>query len=170
MAVSKKNAKTKAKPKPNASPVKKTKEEIERKKLLAYTLYVENGYEQKMIAEITGISEKSISSWKNDGNWEADKEEARQGFEPQRRRIRKHIDTLLTIIEGREFPHNVPDSKEGDTLIKLADAVKKLQTELSFAHKAEAGKQFVNYVQQVHGQAKAIDVVTLWHEYLMATS
>ena len=168
MAVTKKAVKIKAKA--TVTKVKNTKEELQQKKRLAYTLFIENGYEQKVIAEITGISEKSISAWKNDGNWEADKEEARQGFEPQRRRIRKHIDTLLTIIEDREFPHNVPDSKEGDTLNKLADAVKKLQTELSFAHKAEAGKQFISYVQQVHGQAKAIDVVTLWHEYLMATS
>lgn len=168
MAVTKKAVKTKAKA--TVTKVKNTKEELQQKKRLAYTLFIENGYEQKVIAEITGISEKSISHWKTEGNWDADKEEARQGFEPQRRRIRKHIDTLLTIIEDRDFPHNVPDSKEGDTLNKLADAVKKLQTELSFAHKAEAGKQFVSYVQQVHGQAKAIDVVTLWHEYLMATS
>ena len=147
-----------------------SKEELERKKRLAYTLYVENGFEQKVIAGITGISEKSISLWKVNGNWEADKQEARMGFEQQRRRIRKQIDTLLDQIEKRDSPFNVPNSKESDTINKLADAAKKLQTELSFAHKAEAGKQFIQYIQQVYGQQKAIDVVELWHEYLMATS
>lgn len=147
-----------------------TKEELERKKRLAYTLFVENGFEQKVIAGITGISEKSISKWKADGNWDADKEEARMGFEQQRRRIRKQIDRMLDIIEEREAPDNVPNSKESDTINKLADAAKKLQTELSFAHKAEAGKQFIQYIQQAYGQQKAIDVVELWHEYLMATS
>ncbi len=147
-----------------------TKEELERKKRLAYTLYVENGFEQKVISDITGISERSISKWKIDGNWDADKEEARMGFEAQRKRIRRHIDTLLTQIESRNPPNNVPTAAEGDTLNKLADAVKKLQTELSFAHKAEAGKQFIRYVQQVHGQNKAIEVVELWHEYLMSTT
>lgn len=149
-----------------------TKEEIERKKRLAYTLYVENGFEQKVISEITGISEKSISKWKTaDGaDWDADREESRMGFEPQRRRIRKMFDTQLDIIEKRPHPENVPNSKEADSLNKLADAVKKLQTELSFQHKAEAGKQFIQYVQQTHGQAKAIEVVELWHEYLMASS
>jgi hypothetical protein len=149
---------------------KNTKEEIARKKRLAYTLFVENHFEQKVISEITGISEKSISKWKSESRWEEDREEARQGFEPQRKRIRKHIDTLLNVIEQRAAPYNVPTSPEGDTLNKLADAVKKLQTELSFAHKAEAGKQFISYIQQVHGQNKAIEVVELWHEYLMATS
>lgn len=147
-----------------------TKEEIDKKKRLAYTLFVENGFEQKVISEITGISEKSISKWKLEGNWDADKEEARMGFEPQRKRIRKQFDALLNIIDNRPHPDNVPNSKEADILNKLADAVKKLQTELSFQHKAEAGKQFIQYVQQIHGQGKAIDVVELWHEYLMATT
>jgi hypothetical protein len=146
-----------------------SKEEIEKKKRLAYTLFVENGFEQKVISEITGISEKSISKWKLEGDWEADKAEARMGFEPQRKRIRKQFDALLNIIDSRPHPDNVPNSKEADILNKLADAVKKLQTELSFQHKAEAGKQFIQYVQQIHGQGKAIDVVELWHEYLMAT-
>jgi transposase len=146
------------------------REELERKRLLAYTLFVENGFEQKVIAQITHISEKSISNWKKEFNWEADKQEARMGFEQQRRRIRKQIDTLLDQIEERKSPLNVPNSKESDTINKLADAAKKLQTELSFAHKAESGKQFIQYIQQVYGQQKAIDVVELWHEYLMATT
>lgn len=145
------------------------KEELSRKKRLAYTLYVDNGFEQKVIAEITGISENSISKWKKEHNWDNDREEARLGFEPQRKRIRKQLDTLLDTIEQRVPPLNVPNQKEGVLINWLADAVKKLQTELSFQHKAEAGKQFVQYVQNTHGQAKAIDVVELWHEYLMAT-
>jgi transposase len=147
-----------------------TKEEIERKKRLAYTLFVENGFEQKVISEITGISERSISKWKTDGDWDADKEEARMGLETQRRRIRKQLDHLLTIIESRPHPENVASNSETDRINKLTDSVKKLQTELSFQHKAEAGKQFIQYVQQTHGQAKAIEAVELWHEYLMATA
>ena len=146
-----------------------SKQELERKKRLAYTLYVDNGFEQKVISEITGISEKSISKWKNENNWESDKEEARMGFEQQRKRIRRQIDNLLTKIEKRKDPDDVPTASESDTLNKLADAVKKLQTELSFAHKSETGKQFIQYIQHAHGQAKAVEVVELWHEYLMAT-
>jgi len=146
------------------------REEIERKKRLAYTLYVDNNLEQKVIADITGISEKSISKWKTEGGWEEDRNEERMGFEQQRRRIKRHINTVLDNVEKREEPDNVPNSKESDTINKLADAAKKLQTELSYAHKAETGKQFISYVQQIHGQAKAIEVVELWHEFLMATS
>ncbi|MDE3185269.1 MAG: hypothetical protein KGM16_17795 [Bacteroidota bacterium] len=147
-----------------------TKEELQRKKRLAYTLYVENGFEQKVIASITGISEKSIGQWKKTDNWEADRIDALMGPEQQRRRVMRQYNELLSQIEARPTPKNVPDSKEADILNKLADSAKKLQTELSFYHKSETGKQFIAYIQQVHGQAKAIEVVDLWHEFLMATS
>lgn len=146
------------------------KQELEQKKKLAYTLYVENGFEQKVIAGITGISEKSISNWKRDGNWEADREDAKMGIEQQRRRIRAQLQNMLEQIENRKPPENVPTSSEGDTINKLSAAVQKLSTELSFAHKAETGKQFVSHIQAVYGQDKAIEIVNLWHEFLMKTS
>jgi hypothetical protein len=151
---------------------KNTKEEIARKKRLAYTLYVVNRFDQKVISEITGISERSISKWKteNGQDWDADREESNMGFEQERKRIRRQFNNILTIIEGRTAPDNVASSGETDRLNKLADAAKKLQIELSFQHKSEAGKQFVQYVQQTHGQARAIEAVELWHEYLMATA
>lgn len=149
---------------------KNRKEEIERKKKLAYTLYVHNGFDQKVIAEITNISERSIYNWKETGKWDEDREEERMGFEPQRKRLRKMFDNLLQQIEDRAAPLNVPNNAESDRLNKLADAVKKLQTELSYQHKTEAGKLFVTYIQQTHGQAKAVEVVELWHEWLMATT
>lgn len=147
-----------------------TKAEIEQKKKLAYTLFTDNGFDQKVISSITGISERSISKWKQEGDWETDREESRMGFDPVRKRLRKSYDRTLDIIEARPFPENVPTSKETDILNKLADTVKKLQTELSFSSKSETGKQFVNHIQRVYGQEKAIEVVNLWHEFLMTSA
>lgn len=144
------------------------KEEIERKKRLAFTLYVDNGFSQKVIAEITGISERSISTWKKDNDWDRAKEEARMGLEQQRKRLTRQIDHILTVIEARPEPNNIPTSSESDTINKLADAAKKLQTELSFAHKAETGKQYIRFIQEVHGQDAAILHVEMWHEFLMS--
>lgn len=144
------------------------REDIERKKRLAYTLYVENGFTQRIISEITGISERSISNWKKDNDWDRAKEEARMGLEQQRKRLTRQIDNMLTIIEQRKPPYNVPDSKESDTINKLADAAKKLQTELSYAHKAETGKQYIRFIQETHGQEAAILHVDMWHEFLMS--
>jgi hypothetical protein len=152
-----------------------SKEELERKKRLAYTLFVDNGFEQKVIASITGISEKSISSWKQKDraagrDWDEDRMEARTGFDKERKRIKKHINNIFDEIEKRKAPENVPNAAEGDTINKLSVAAKNLQTEISFAQKSEAGKLFISYVQTVHGQEKCIEIVELWHEFLMSTS
>lgn len=148
---------------------------MERKRRLAFTLFVENGFEQKVIAEITGISEKTITAWKKkaaaEGNdWEEERRATLLGPDKVMRRIMKLYDTTLTQIEQRPSPNNVPNSKETDRLNKLADTTKKLQADLTLFVKSEVGKQFITYIQQVHGQAKAVEAVELWHEYLMATS
>lgn len=147
---------------------KSTREEIERKRRLAFTLFVDNGFEQKVISEITGISEVSISKWKKEMKWEEERRVAIMGPDKQMRRIMRIYDAMLTTIESRPTPNNVPNSKEADILNKMADTVKKLTSDLTFFVKAEVGKQFITYVQESHGQAKAIECVGLWHEFLMS--
>lgn len=151
------------------------KEELERKQRLAFTLYVANGFEQKVIADITGITEKTISAWKkkakeNGNDWDGERQAAKMGPEQSIRRTMKMYDRLLTQIEQRPEPDNVANSKEGDALNKLAAAAIALQGDVTFFVKSEVGKQFVSYIQNTHGQEKAIDIVNLWHEYLMATA
>jgi len=147
---------------------KNTREEIERKKRLAFTLFVDNGFEQRVIAQITSISEVSISKWKKEGNWEEERRVAIMGPDKQMRRIMRIYDTMLTTIENRKTPNNVPNSKEADILNKMADTVKKLNNDFTFFMKAEVGKLFITYVQEAHGQAKAVEAVELWHEFLMS--
>jgi transposase len=144
--------------------------ELQAKQSLAYTLFVENGFEQKFIAEKMGVSEKSISKWKTEGKWDDDREEARTGISKRRKRLLATLDNMLDVIEQRKAPGNVPDSKETDALNKLTSAIQKLETELSLAHKTETGKQFVSYMQKVHGKDVAVLVMDYWHEFIMATA
>lgn len=147
---------------------KNTREEIERKKRLAFTLFVDNGFEQRVISQITGISETSISKWKTAGNWDEERRIALMGPDKQIRRILMMYDTMLTDIEKRKSPHNCPNSKEADVMNKMADTVRKLTSETTFFIKAEVGKLFITYLQEAHGQARAVEVVELWHEFLMS--
>ena len=147
---------------------KNNREEIERKKRLAFTLFVDNGFEQRVISQITGISEPSISKWKKDGNWDEERRVAIMGPDKQMRRIIRMYDTMLTIIEKRKHPNNIPNSKEADILNKMSDSVNKLNREFSFFVKADVGKMFVTFVQATHGQEAAVKAVELWHEFLMS--
>lgn len=147
---------------------KKTRDELERNKRLAYTLFVDNGLEQKVISKITGISETSISKWKKEGDWDEERRIALLGPERQMRRIIKIHDAMLTLIENREPPKNIPDSKEADILNKLADTARKLRTEDTFFVKSEVGKQFISHMQETYGHVEAVKVLEYWHNFLMS--
>lgn len=145
-----------------------TKAEIEAKKTLAYTLYTENRFEQKLIAETLGISEKTISKWKTEGNWEDDRKEARDAISKRRKRLLALFDKALDTVEQRQPPDNVATPKEADSINKISASLEKLETTLSLAHKTEAGKLFINYVQQVHGHTKAVEALDLWNQFIMS--
>ncbi|MFN4249277.1 MAG: terminase gpP N-terminus-related DNA-binding protein [Flavipsychrobacter sp.] len=163
-------AKAKAPAKAAATPKQRlSAAQLEKSKALAFTLFVESGWEQKQIAEATGISENTISAWKRDGNWQEAREDFALGPEKELRRIRALINSKLTEIESRENPF--PEPGEADALHKMGDLVKKLRLEnLTISHKAAAGKEFVNHVQEVYGQAAAKVAVEQWHGYIMATT
>lgn len=146
------------------------KSEIEAKKQLAFTLYTENGFEQKLIAAKIGISEKTISKWKQEGDWENARQEARTGIAKRRKRILGTLDNLLQQIEDRDAPNNVPNSKESDVITKLTASLQNLENELSLSHKVEVGKLFINHIQRVYGKDEAVRVVDLWHEFIMTTA
>jgi len=149
---------------------KTTKEELERKKKLAYTLFVDNGFEQKVISNITGISETSISKWKKDGDWDEERRIALLGPDKQMRRIIKIHDAMLTEIERRPPPKNLPDSKEADILNKLADTAKKLGTETTFFVRSEVGKQFISFLQETYGHEVVVEILEYWHHFLMSNT
>lgn len=147
---------------------KKSTQDIERKKQLAFTLYVDNGFEQKVIAQVTGISEVSISKWKKAGDWEEERRIAMMGPEKSMRRLIKTLDAMISQIEGREVPSNVPTSKEADIISKVSDAIKKLRSENTMFVRSEVGKQFITHIQTVYGQQRAIEILDYWHDFLMA--
>lgn len=176
-AAPKKAAKAKqklaAKPKAAAKPKtveRKAPLEKDRVRQQAWKYYVEFGLEQKEIAQIVGRSEQTISKWKIEDDWESDRQDIQ--LAPQRimRRVIKQYDALLSRIEEREAPDNVADSKEADILNKLADSVKKLQTEIGTGHKTEVGKQFVSYLITTYGKDKGVEILELFHEFIMQTS
>lgn len=153
------------------SPEKKrlTKEQAEAKKRLAFTLYTENGWTQKAISELTGISEVSISAWKKDGNWDEDREQLRIGPEMEMRRLRKMLNKHLDELEEKGA---FPDSKQGDAIKKVSSSINDLMLKniITAWHKTEVGKQFISYIQETYGQARAVEELDVWHEWIMATT
>lgn len=146
-----------------------SKKELEKKKLYAYQLFTEFRMEQNVIAEITGISEATISKWKKEEDWDADRDSMNLSPEQLLRRVMRQYNLILTQIESREEGKNFATPPEADSLNKLSDSVKKLQTEIGLGHKAATGKEFIRYMLETYPKAIAVQVMEYWHEFIMNT-
>ncbi len=150
-----------------------TADELLKKKQLVFTLYVDNRLDQKLISEITGISEKSISLWKKKDieagtDWDEERRQALLGPEKQMRRTMKMYDLMLTTIESRESPDNVPNTKEADILSKLSATINSLKSDITLFVKYEVGKDMIDFIQRKYRKQPEVakQFFTLWNEYM----
>ena len=105
----------------------------EAKKKLAKELFLTNKHQQKEIAKMVGVAENTIGRWVKDGKWEylranltTTKEKILANWYAQLEEINQAI---AKRAEGERFPSN----SESDRQIKIAAAIKKLETETGIA-------------------------------------
>jgi uncharacterized protein YjcR len=117
------------------------------KKQKARSLYLTGQYDQKEIAALVGATEKTISKWKHEEDWEGMKESMLTSRENELKRMYKILanlneKTLEDIEEGKRV-----NPKDGDAVIKYTAAIKNLELETSIAEKVEVGMAFINFVR-----------------------
>lgn len=108
-----------------------TREELLAKKEAAKDLFVRGSKTQKEIAKITGISEKTISDWKQAGKWDEQIKSITLTKEEQLKLLYSQLSELNGFISKKEEGRRYPDSKEADALKKITSAIKDLETELN---------------------------------------
>lgn len=117
------------------------------KKEKAKSLFLTGQYSQKEIAEIVGVSEKSVSKWKEEGDWESFKVSLLTTRENELRRLYKMLSVLNDDIDTKAELKIPINSKEADAVLKLTSAIKNLELETSIADKVEVGIAFINVVR-----------------------
>lgn len=117
-------------------------------RLKAKSLYLTGQYDQKEIAGLVGVSEKTISKWKNDEDWDSLKESLLTTRENELRRLYKMLRILNDAIDDRSDTGIPINSKEADAVLKLSTAIKNLELETSIADKVEVGMDFINFVRK----------------------
>lgn len=111
-------------------------------------LFVHGGLDGREISEILGVSEKSISRWRNEDGWE-DQRTALLTTKPQElRRMYAQLKELNDLIEGREPGKRYPNSKEADTQTKLATAIKRLEEEAGLAATIDVFIAFTEWLRK----------------------
>jgi hypothetical protein len=116
------------------------------KKEYAWLLFREGTLTQKAIAQKAGVSEKTISSWKDTEQWES----KRRSLYNTREDILVDMYLIFENTKNQiKDKGGIANSKDGDAILKLSQAIKNLETETSVGQIFEVCKGLIQYVQKV---------------------
>lgn len=122
---------------------------MKQKKEWAKLLYVNERLTQKEAAERADVSAVTINKWVKEGEWDKLRQSMLVTREAQLSRMYLQLDALNTAIMTREEGQRFPSSKEADTMSKLANAIKTMETEASIADIVEVSKRLLNWLRPV---------------------
>ena len=122
----------------------------EQKKAWAKTLYTRETLTQAEIAERVGVSRVTVNNWIGKGNWEQLKASITITREEQ-------LAELNNAIMGKPEGERFPNAAEADTISKLSNAIKKLETEVGLADIISVFSDLLKWVRTYDStQAKEI--------------
>lgn len=114
---------------------------------VARTLYMSGGHTLEEIAELLGLSDRTVKSWAKDGNWV--KLRASQAITPQRLLDDLYMMVNQIIEKVNERKDRIANPTEAKTISQLADAIKKMQTDVGIVEIVGVGSRFINWVRQI---------------------
>lgn len=137
----------------------------QQKKDFAKTLYFsEKGITQKEIAVRVGVTEATVSKWVREEQWERLKTSIIGGREDVLGWLHAQLNAIREAVENRS-ECNYVSSKEADTITKLTNAIKKLETETNITHKVEVGRQFLTWLREADSE-KALEFLPLFDAFI----
>ena len=137
----------------------------EEKKDWARLLYTREKITQKEVSDRVGITAKTMCSWVKEGNWEKLRQSIIVTKEEQLRRIYMQIDEMNNCIMEQPEGLRFANSKQADTMNKLASAARKLETEASIADIIEVSKRIITWVRQFDFE-KAKEISNLFDAFI----
>ena len=116
----------------------------------AKSLYLTGRYNQKEIAEIVGISEKTLSKWVNDpeDKWDDLKTSLLTTRNNELGRLYKMLKVMNNSLDEKSESKTPINSKDADAVLKLTQAIKNLEIETSIAEKVDVGTEFINMISK----------------------
>lgn len=143
----------KKKPVEKKAVVKKTKQELQLAKDYARTLYLGYDLSQKEIAERVGVSDNSITAWKEEGKWDGMRKSLLTTKSEQLNNLYNILETQ--IIKVKELGDKATPAN-ADMISKLTASIKNLETETSSGQLIEVGMQFIRFIQGIDLDAAKI--------------
>jgi DNA-binding XRE family transcriptional regulator len=122
---------------------------ITQKKEWAQLLFLQSEITQKEIAAKVKVSEKTISKWSKENNWDV----LRKSMLTTKTEILRNLYAILDKINNKlKSEDSIGDTKIADMFVKYTAAIKNLETETSVGQISEVARMFVNWLQGVDPQ------------------
>ncbi len=106
---------------------------IQQKKEWAKTLYLKENLTQLEIAERVGVSRVTVNNWINKNGWEMLRTSITITREEQLKSLYRQLAELNKAITNQPEGKRFPNTAEADTISKLSNAIKKMETEVGLA-------------------------------------
>jgi len=135
------------------------------KKDWAKLIYLKENLTQKEIANRVGVTEKTLSKWANEGNWEQLKSSVIITKSEELSRIYMQLNEINTFIFSKKEGERFASSKEADILSKLTASARNLETETSIAEAMDVFRKFINWLRAIDLD-KAKDVIMLQDAFI----
>lgn len=137
----------------------------QQKKDFAKTLYLtEKNITQKEIATRVGVTEATVSKWVREEGWERLRSSIVGGREDLLGWLHAQLNAIREAVENRK-ECNYVSSKEADTITKLTNSIKKLETETNITHKVEVGRQFLVWLRETDAE-RAMEFLPLFDAFI----
>lgn len=115
----------------------------------ALLLFTKENYSQKEIALKVGVSEVTISKWKERYRWEELKVSITITKEEQLKNLYRQIAELNKAISDREAGSRYATPSEADSITKLANAIEKMETDVGLADIISTFRNFLAWLRKI---------------------
>jgi DNA-binding XRE family transcriptional regulator len=117
-----------------------------KERIIAQHLYVDSGLSQKQIAEQLDISEKTISKWKTEDNWDKIRTARRITKSELINKIYKSMNAVMADSNDVDRPLT---SKEADIVSKLSNTLQKLEGQDTLSNHIHVLQQFFTWLKDI---------------------
>lgn len=137
----------------------------EQRREYARMLYIKENLTQADIAERTGVSRQTINKWIKDGHWEDYKASYTMTRDQQIANLQRQIAAMNDAIAARGVGENFATPAEADTINKIAQAIKKLESETGLSDIISVGIQFLDFIRPLDLE-KSKEFTRLWDQFV----
>lgn len=135
------------------------------KKDFAKSIYLGEDLTQEEITERVGVKRQTVSRWIKEGNWERHKVSITITREEQLKNLYLQLSELNAAIAKKPEGERFANAAESDTISKISNAIKKMETDVGLADILSVFKSFVKWLRS-YDISRSKEIVPLLDAYI----